>query len=417
MPETSPPPMSAQQDVAWTDYVDTILGWWRLVVFGCLVGWALVVVGVLTIPREYDCYATVALPTVTPKQKKQELAESGVPLPLLRELDREEPKPGIPLATYKRLEKRLSDEAVLGKGLGHLLNPRQVRRIVRDFSRHFSPITTNPRNDIERITPEDSITGLQVSYKDHPAERAREVVTALATMVRSAFVTSVLIDQMETQTVRASFDKVQATGERLNFLAENSSLAIQEGEVAGLARQFAGPASPREVVDIKDGGYRYLSPQTQLVGIKASMAHNAHKARLRERETRLAVLRLDYFRRLDERLRTEFQQSGQQVLGDAPAVMRAELAGFLQGKDESDPDVAFVRKEVEGVADMFATFATATRLIQLPTAKATPRMLPTLVAALAVPVLLIVAALVGESWKRYHTTRGAAERSVVARTA
>jgi hypothetical protein len=412
MQDNIPPSVPAERDVGWTDYVDTVLHWWRFVAFGCLAGWVLVLLGAWLIPRDYDCTATVALPMVAPKPKKQELVESGVPLAVLRELDREEPRPGVPLATYKLLEKRLGDEAVLNKGLGHLLGPREIRELIRDFSKHFSPITTNPRNDIERITPEDTITGVQVSYQDHPAEHARAIVSALAGLVRDAFITTLVLEQVETQSVRASFDGLQASGERLNLLAENGSLALQEGEVGQLARAFGGSgAAPREVVDIKEGGYRYLPPQTQLVGIKASIAHNAHKARLRERETKLARLRVAFFRKLDDRLRAEFRKSGHQVVTDAAAVVRDELATFLKGQDAADPELGFIRQEMEGMADMLITFGAATRLVQLPTAKRRPRALPTLGAALAVPILLVAAALVGESWKRYHSSRGVADRA------
>jgi hypothetical protein len=411
MQEVAPPAQPPEPDVAWTDYVDTVLHWWRFVVYGCLAGWVLVLLGAFLIPRDYECTAALALPTINPKQKKQEMAESGVPLSVLRELDKEEPKPGVPLATYKRLEKRLGDEAVLTAALRDQLSPRQIRRVIRDFTKHVSAITTNPRNDVERMTKDDTITGVQVYYEGHPEEHARAVVTVLAGLVRDAFVTTMVLDQIEQQTVRASVDSIQAMGESLNFLAENDSLAIQADQVARLTRESPGAAgSPREVVDVKEGGYRYLPPPTQLVGIRATEAYNAHKARLRAREAKLARLRLAYFGRLDERLRAEFQKAGRQVVSDPSAVMREELAGFLQGRTATDPEVGFVRQEVEGMAEMIATFGRGARVVQLPTAKARPRALPALAAALAVPLLLIAAALVGESWKRYHAARGVAAR-------
>ena len=397
-------PRPERDEAPWTDYVDTVLRRRRFVAIGTVGAWAVIGLAALLVPRDYQCSAALALPPVmqpTETDRRREERDSSRELALKKE---EAPKPGIPVALYKRVERVISDESVLDKGMAQTLSAGEVRDLVRSLDEHFSPITSSARDDLQRMDREDTIIGIELSYTTHPADRARQVVNALGALAHDAFVTSYAMDQVLSQTVKASFDGLRAGKERMELAQENTSLEKQAADMARVLSEARHVAvgSAREIVDTREGGHLFLPPGLQLVGIHAKQVENAYKSRLLEHDTEMAELRLEFLRRLDGRLAEGVRANGSPALKEIPRLIQEELDAFLSGPGADRPGGPYLKIEVAGMSEAIASVSSSTRFVQTPTLKRKPRALALSVAAAAAAVFFIAAALVAESWRQYH---------------
>jgi len=181
----------------------------------------------------------------------------------------------------------------------------------------------------------------------------------------------------------------------------NQSLQSQAADLERLAARFPGAAGPgREVVDVNNGGHRYLPPSAQIVGIKATQADNEHHIRISDRDYAIESLRAGYLHQLAGAVQAEFERTSSHVVSDMPRLMRAELKSFLDQKGPRSPEARVVEVDYNGMIDSLDAFRAGTRLVQYPTL-ARKAIVPVLAAVGALATLvLLVAVLVADSWQR-----------------
>ena len=403
-PERGDP--SVPSDAPWTDYVATILRSWRLVLYGTLAAWAVILIAAIAIPRDYVGTATVSLPDliVPPDEdrKPNDAAKNSAPLVPYTRLDRSESwkRTGVPIALYKEMEKTLSDQAVLESALKGHLEPSDIGRFLDKFEEHFATLTTNPRDEMQRIERADGITAVVVSYKAHPLEEARAVTETLARLVRDAFVTTLARQEIRHQMMVSSRGAAQARQDYMNLASGNESLERQVHEMDRLLREapVARGPQPQVMVNTEDRGYLYVSPASQLVGVKAAMAENAHLMRTFQREAAINELRLSLLRRIEARLQAEGDAARSPLPADVPGIVRAELDSFL--KDQTGGAADYVRAQTLGLCDILKSAGDIARMVQSPTLRPTPRAWRVVGAMGAVLVLVLSAAILVESWRR-----------------
>jgi hypothetical protein len=404
MQETQNWPVSGSAETTWTDYVEAIWRRRRFVAFGILAAWVGIALLAFLMPKQYECQATVGLPGVpVPEPAVGTLpVDASTPLDGGRLGRAPRQSPGITIALYKRLQRALADRAVVEKGLGELADAATVQAVLDSST--FSPVSSGPRNDLARFEAEDRITAVQISYSDRSPQHARQVVSTMASVVREALLTVTVLDQIETD-LQARTLLVRTAQARLQALqAQNASLAQEQSEIAQLARE-SPPATGQTltIMDATAGGYRYLSPQAQLVGIKSNLAHNRSQAGQIAREVASANLFIAHLRHLDQVFRAEFERRGCQLSSDPAQTIRDSLAAVADA--DGQPAATYLRAEIASWAETLAALRLGARFSQAPTLRIKSRGLMVL-AALAASVLFVLsAALLGESWQRHRAAR------------
>lgn len=392
----------------WTDYVGTIVRSWRFVVYGVLAAWAGILAAALLVPRSYVSTAAVSLPDlfVPPKEKDevrpQEEKTPVTALALYERLDRNEAwkRTGVSIAFYREMERILSDGAVLGAGLKDQLDSSEISTLISHFGEHFTPLTTNPHNDIQRISGGDGVTAVVVSYTTHPPERSRDVTQALVELVRQAFVTTLARQEMRQLMLVSSRSAAQARQDFMNLAHANESLEKQALAMDRLLQEAPaarGP-QPQVMVNTEGRGYLYVSPASQLVGVKAGIAENAHLMRTFQREAAIEELRVALLRRVDARLQGGSALDGSRTPPDIPGILRTELEGFLKGK--TGEEVEYVRAQTLSLCDVLESAAAAARMVQSPTVYRKSRATLVVGGMMVTLVLFVCAAIVVEAWKR-----------------
>jgi hypothetical protein len=377
-------PSVSSEDLPWTAYVDALWAWRRFIIGGVAAAWLLVLVVGLTWPRGYDCEATLSFPP-TVSQKKDEVPRAGIPIPL-----------------YKRFSKALADERVLARGLQGVMEAAEVRSLLLRLDERISPMTTSPLGDAQRMSREDMVLGVRIVYSSQPAERATRVVTALAKLCRDTLIRTLAHEQIELRMAQANEEARAALRERARLGVELESLTKQVDDVSRLFREFPGAETGggRQVVEAREGSQFYLPPLVQLVGVRARIAGDAHEIRVAEHVGRLSALRLHFLESLNERLAWDKLAGPEDT--DILTVVREDLTRFLAQPSLEGSDLTTLRLEMENMTSVLSASSQTTALVQLPTVKKRARVPVALGAAALSVALVLLAALLGESWRRLH---------------
>jgi len=374
----------------WTEPIDVIVRWRRFALVGTASMWAAIVLGALFWPRTIVCEATLALPNVSYADEK-------------RPEDQPErlPKPGIPVGVYKKLESSIADAELLTAAFKDKLSEKELRDLRENLKRLASPLTSGARDEIARTERDDTVTGVRLTYSHRDAEKAEMVLTTLATLIGDQVATLIAQDRIEAAVLESTTAARAALAQKLDLAAKNESLGALASDLRKLAAGVpASGDSRREVVDVNKGGYRFLPPALQVVGAKALEADNSHEIRLAEWHFRVESIRVAFFRRLDSRIRESAQHSETGIIQDLPSLIDSEAKAFLSQRSGAEAD--HLRAEVEGLRDVLQSHRATTTFVQRPSRRTMART-PWIVTALVASALaVLLTALLGESWLRYH---------------
>lgn len=375
----------ASEEIPWTSYVDALLSWRRFVIGGIALSWAVILILGLLVPRTYECEAVLSFPPLT--APRADIPKAGIPIPL-----------------YKRFSGALADERVLSKGLKSVMDPPEIRSLLQTLDQHVMPVTTSPLGDAQRMSRDDSVIGVRIAASGQPAEKTEKVVTALGDLCRDTLIRTLAQEQIGRQMAQVNDEARQYLLQQTTLRVEMESLVKQDAELTRLTREFpeAGVSGGRQVVNTGDGGYRYLPPATQLVGVRAQMADYRHQTRVAEHRLSLSALRLRFFQALNEDLNSPASSGPHEA--DAPSVIREALKRFVAQPPSDEADLPTLKLEVENLASALSAFSQVTALTQPPTVRKKPRV-PAMAGAGALAVLLVLGgALLGESWRRLHAS-------------
>jgi len=189
--------------------------------------------------------------------------------------------PDLTLAEFKRVIEAASDPAVISDIAGRIFQGDDVRVVAardaaRDpfFADHFIPIYTISRSDLREtsVAPPPSAGQQIVAVQTRAESSDRTMANRMAILFADAFADGALKSAL-VEYVTAQRGALATSSERLEakIVADRASLARVEtkiGELQKLNATYpqASRGDSRQVVSIADGGARYLTPVTQLVG-------------------------------------------------------------------------------------------------------------------------------------------------------
>src|SRR5260221_8082241 len=286
-------PPRAELEISLVEVLAPLRRHSRLILVGIGACWAILLLLCLFAPPRYSCEATLVLPDVIPEESGVDRLVGGLldvisdgrsgieptmsrwrsgidPTMSGRRSGIEQTRVGIPLVLYKKLERSFSG------GAGHV-----------------SPVPSGTKDDIQKLEKDDTISAVTLSHESYAANQSRDAVNSLAGLVRETLITALAMEQIESEGMHSRKEALDLFRRKVDLLATNRSLEKLTADLERLARDVPeSRAAGREVVDTRDGGYRFLPPQLQIVGAKARHADNEHTIRLLDRALSLHALRL-----------------------------------------------------------------------------------------------------------------------------
>ena len=222
----------------------------------------------------------------------------------------------IGFAEYKRYSPALSDrqrfvdyasrrkqfsDAELDRIRGSISGAEALNRWVH-------PLFTITKSDVKDVaeTPKDAnqFTGVEIDVSSHHADYARKLVLTLGDYVRDFVIEGKVYDLVmpsittfSSELTRKELDIVRANFELQQLERRRKELTVIAGRYPAASRE-----PQRQVISTQDGGDRYLSPVTQVIGVEAQMVEtNADLAAMAREKERLQVL-IDFYKQARDRI-------------------------------------------------------------------------------------------------------------------
>ena len=326
--------------------------------------------------------------------------------------------PELTLAEFKRIIEAASDPGVVSEIANRIFQGDDVhaaaaREVARDpfFADHFIPIYTISRSDLRETSVAPPSTGQQIVAVQTRAESSdRTVASKMAILFADAFadgaLKSALIEYVTTQR-----GALTTTAQRLEakIAGDRASLARVETKISELqklsaAYPQANRIDSRQVVSIADGGARYLSPVTQLVGASSEAIGIRDSISESERKVRQLTWSSSVFEEASKLNIAE--SSGRSYMAQLESIARSST----RGSAATDEAIHEARSTIEAELSVLrGRYSIGYTMLRAPPERP-PRAGPSLLAhaaggmltSLVLAVLLILA---------FHWKSGASERT------
>jgi LPS O-antigen subunit length determinant protein (WzzB/FepE family) len=255
---------------------------------------------------------------------------------------------GVPVPLYKSSSTQFfnPNRFQLIAKKSHLFKEAELKKIATDFrtaediSRWIKPVYAFAKDDSREFTqlPQDqsnSVIGLNLSYEADSPENASLYVTYFGRYVRDCLLYATLynyvmdgysngmsgIQKIENEIIDMKFQLVQ----NANKLKDIRSIIANYPDSAKIEN--------RQLVSIQEGGDRFLSPVTQLVGIESILADLRRDLAELERERDKLTARAEYFSRCYDVLKTN-SENGESLFLMLKAIKESVFSDKDLGKDE-----------------------------------------------------------------------------------
>ena len=358
------------------------------IVAGTVLSWVALLAAIYMVPASYRSEATLLFPDTT---NQRAVTASGDVRPPNR--------PGVSLVVYKKIERSLTDRAAVTANLDGKLEAATLERIP-NLASSVSPITTAAIDDVTRLGSGDMITGVRIVVSGSSDEEATRLAAAISDLVKQVLLTEITLEEIEHAMNESSTEREAAAAEKVRLTRVNHSLELVAVDIQRLVRQpVTGSSGTREVVDVREGGHRFLSPGSQIVGIRAEQAENAHAIRLAEELMSRHDLRLRFGRTITDAMSPQFGGS-RRYIADLPQFVWKTFNKFLEGQSPDPVARQYLTTDIETLVGRLESFQSRTRLIQSPTVTRQSRA-PLAAATAAFLFIFVVAVAVAfDFWAR-----------------
>lgn len=251
----------------------------------------------------------------------------------------------VSFAEYKRYSPALSDRAAFmdfAARSGQFSAP-ELDRIARAIggadalNKWIRPLFTITKADVKEAaeTPENAnqFAGVTIDIAMNSRDLAQRLVIVCSNYVRDFVIAGKIYDLVLPGLATAVSDLVHKEIDILRSRFDLHRLEQRRSELQGVASRYRSAereSQQRQVISTQDGGERYLSPVTQIIGVEAQIVEaNSDLAGLQRDTDRLAVLIAFY---KDVRARLAVAKLGEQF-----AAMNLAF-GELQKRGDANAD-------------------------------------------------------------------------------
>lgn len=171
-----------------------------------------------------------------------------------------------------------------------------------DIQKWITPIYAFSKEDSRQLAQvgrdqKNSVLGLNLAFEARTPERAARMVSFFGEYVRDCLMYVMLFDYISGNAIdaRTSLQENENALSAIRFSLEQEGKKMQD--IQAILRKYPDAANieNRQLVSIQEGGSRFLSPVTQLVGIESMVADLRRKVDKLERDREKLALRVEFF--------------------------------------------------------------------------------------------------------------------------
>lgn len=326
---------------------------------------------------------------------------------------------GVPIPVYKRSASMFSDAGRLAAAvrsepsLGERNKGALVRRVQQAgfIKRWLQPVFAFSKEDQRELAligkeEGNSVLGLNMAFEARTPERASTVLTFLGRYVRDCLMYVTLFNYISENASDAQTDLQKNENARLENRFNTEQQGLKLADMQGILRRYPESAriENRQLVSVQDGGARYLSPVTQLVGIEAGLSDLRRELAQLERGRKKALVRVEFFARAKGLLDRNGTR-GEPLFAGLKALHR----DLFSGKDLGQDEVREVYNDLSiAIQNYDRNFSTAYRFIAGPSRPLRPvrpeRTKIVLVAGFLAFLFFVCLALVLSWWQKNKQT-------------
>ncbi|MHA1344660.1 MAG: Wzz/FepE/Etk N-terminal domain-containing protein [Promethearchaeota archaeon] len=194
------------------------------------------------------------------------------------------------------------------------------------------------------------IVGLELTLEGSDPQIIEKVLTLLGDYIRNSLMYRILSDYINDQLKDAITAMNKFENNLINAKFNLKELIRKKEIIYQINEKYPNAAEieTRQLVSIEEGGYRYLSPVTQLIGIESSIADIKQSISNYERNYEINRLKVEYFNKVKKVISS--QKNAEKVL--------VSLLSLRDSMFKEDPEVNDIEKLVlNGLNNDFERFS------------------------------------------------------------
>ena len=321
--------------------------------------------------------------------------------------------PDLTVSEFKRVIEAASDPAIMVDLANRIFQGDDARiaaarDLARDpfFADHFIPIYTISRLDLRETSVAPPSSGQQIVAVQTRAESPdRTIAGKMAILLTDAFadgaLKGALVEYVTAQRAALATSRQRLEAKIAGDRASLSRLEMKIGELQQLNAAYpqASRGDSRQVVSVADGGARYLSPVTQLVGASSDAIGIRDSIRESERKIRQGKWANAVF---DEAAKLDLATlAGRGYMDQLESIVRSNS---MRGGDDAEA-ISEARSTLEAELSVFrGRYAIGYTMLRAPPERpprAGPPLLAHLVGAILTGLVLAVLLTLALHWKTY----------------
>jgi LPS O-antigen subunit length determinant protein (WzzB/FepE family) len=224
----------------------------------------------------------------------------GIPIPLYKKSAPQFFNP-TRLYAFARQEGYFSE-----KELGRI---RTIFRSEKAITRWITPVFAYSKGDLRDLAQvpkeeSNSVLGLNLSFESGSPEKAYKFVRFFGKYVRDCLLYVSLYNYVKDEYSKI-ISELSRNGNHIIDLQFNLQQNIRKMlDIKAILKKYPESAKidSRQLVSVQEGGFRFLPPITQLVGLESALADQRQGLAELEREREMLVIRREYFSKCNEAL-------------------------------------------------------------------------------------------------------------------
>ncbi|MBN1364271.1 MAG: hypothetical protein JW976_05630 [Syntrophaceae bacterium] len=243
---------------------------------------------------------------------------------------------GIPIPLYKKSAPQFfnPNRLYFFAREGKSFSDEELNRIKAKFQKEgdinkwIIPIFAYSKGDMRELAqlPKDesnSVLGLSLSYEADSPQKTYKFVSFIGQYIRDCLLYVSSYDY-----VKDNYSKVISKLSK----NENSIIDLQFNLLQNIKKMLdikailtkypeAAKIENRQIVSVQEGGFRFLGPVTQLVGIESTLADQRRNLDALEREKEILIIQREYFSKCNDALK-KFSKQGEIIFSQLKSIKR-----------------------------------------------------------------------------------------------
>jgi len=355
------------EEIDFTAIFSILWRHWKLIFFGTLAATLLAAAISFFIPKTYRSEGfyqlgnpekRIEINEKTPSEKESFI---GIPIPLYKKSAPQFFNPNR-LLLFASQEKLLSE-----KDLNIIKTNFQTER---DINKWITPVFAYSKGDMRELAqmPKDesnSVLGLNLSYEADSPQKAYNHVRFFGQYVRDCLLYVSLYDYIKNEYSKT----ISGLSENENDIIDLQFKLLQNTkkmlDIKAILTKYpeAAKIESRQLVSVQEGGFRFLGPVTQLVGIESILADQRRNLAELEREKEKLIIQREYFLKCNDAL-NKIDRHGEMIFSQLKSI-KVEL---FKNKDFNKGTVNEIFNDLSIYLQVFdLVFFTNCRFISGPT--------------------------------------------------